>query len=185
VKTWRELNYPPIRIAINLSTRQVNRDLPATIRAALSSSGSTECWLDLEITESLLMLDVEEGVDILLELRSMGIHISVDDFGTGYSSLSYLKRLPIDAVKIDRSFVLDLATQARDGRLIGAMIQLCHALGLGTIAEGVETPEQREALGQMGCGAYQGFVLSRALPAGEFAERFLQARGRSLQYAEA
>ncbi len=184
VKTWTELDYPPIRIAINLSPRQVNRDLPATIRAALSSSGRKECWLDLEITESLFMLDVEEGVDILLELRNMGVQISVDDFGTGYSSLSYLKSLPIDAVKIDRSFVTDLATQARDGRLIGAMIQLCHASGLGTIAEGVETLEQRETLGQMGCGACQGFVLSRALPADEFARRFLQARGRSLQYAE-
>jgi EAL domain-containing protein (putative c-di-GMP-specific phosphodiesterase class I) len=121
--------------------------------------------MQIEITETTVMSDAEEAVQTLKELKALGLRISVDDFGTGYSSLSYLKRFPLDTLKIDRGFVRDLATDPDDLTISRTVIDLAHGLGLGVIAEGVETPRQAEILAGHGCDAAQGFLYGRPAPA--------------------
>ena len=130
-------------------------------------------FLELEMTESLLVQNAEENVAVLRKLGQDGVRIAVDDFGTGYSSLSYLRQLPIDTIKIDRSFVRDLETDPEDRAIIQAIIAMAHSLELQVTAEGVETRGQLEALARMGCDEYQGYLFSRPLPAAEIAARFL------------
>jgi hypothetical protein len=151
---------------VNLSALQFRRsDIVAGVAAALDESGLDGRWLELELTESLLM---ESGPDVILtlgRLKALGVRLSIDDFGTGYSSLAYLKRFPVDRLKIDQSFVRDLAQNPDDAVIIRTIIQLGHNLRLEVIAEGTETLEQMDFLRREGCTAAQGYLFSRPVPA--------------------
>jgi diguanylate cyclase (GGDEF)-like protein/PAS domain S-box-containing protein len=152
-----------MRVAVNLSGRQfLQRDLASRVAEVLAGTGCPAACLELEITESVLMENADTAVAIMQELNDMGVRLSIDDFGTGYSSLSYLKRFPIHALKIDRSFVRDL--DAGDTAIPAAVIALAHSMGLGVVAEGVEQASQLAFLEQHGCGLVQGYHYSKALP---------------------
>ncbi len=167
-RMWQDQGVPPFRISVNLSARQFQQpDLKAMVARVLRESGLEPRWLDLELTESLLMSDADRTVATLNALHAMGIGLALDDFGTGYSSLSYLKRYPIDTIKIDQSFVRHITTDADDAAIAIAIIAMANSLKLTVVAEGVETEEQRAFLAQQGCDAIQGYLLSRPLPAGE------------------
>ena len=133
--------------------------------------------LELEITESMVMGDVDHSTRSLCALRQMGITIAIDDFGTGFSSLSYLARLPVDTLKIDRSFILAMNTGPQGRALVSTIINLGHSLGLKVVAEGVETADHSRLLARLGCDEIQGYLLSKPLPADEFEARFLQGHG--------
>ena len=177
IRQWRAPIHGAFRIAVNLSAKQMNRNLVDKVRSVLHAASIDRPWLELEITESLLMGDLEQCGALLTELRTLGATIAVDDFGTGYSSLSYLKSLPIDAVKLDRSFVKDIRAGTADARLVSALVMLCKAMDLRTVAEGVESVWELNVLSGLGCDDYQGFVASEAIPAAEFSERFLPRAG--------
>jgi len=138
-------------------------DLPGIVLAALRGSGLDARHLEIELTESIIMEDVERATGSLEQLKTLGLELAIDDFGTGYSSLSYLKRFPIDLLKIDQSFVRDITTDKDDAAITSAIIALTHNLGLRTIAEGVETAEQLAFLEGHGCDEVQGFLFSRPL----------------------
>jgi diguanylate cyclase (GGDEF)-like protein/PAS domain S-box-containing protein len=169
IKTWQESGYKQMKIALNVSGRQFDQqNLIEIIQEALLSTMISPRCLEVEITESTIMRNPEKTILILNELKVMGIRISIDDFGTGYSSLSYLKRLPVlDFLKIDRSFVMGLASDPRDQAIVRAIIAMAHSLKLKTIAEGVETEEQLSFLLEHGCDEIQGYLFSRPLPAEE------------------
>jgi diguanylate cyclase (GGDEF)-like protein len=168
-KAWQQEGLPPLRVAVNVSASQFRQgNLLAAIHEALSAAGLDPGCLELELTESAVMLNPEESATILGKLSSMGVLVSVDDFGTGYSSMSYLRRFPIDKLKIDRGFVKDLMTRADDASIVQAIISLAHSLRLKVVAEGVETLEQLDSLKSMGCDQYQGFHFSPPLPAADF-----------------
>ncbi|BAZ40766.1 diguanylate cyclase/phosphodiesterase [Calothrix sp. NIES-4101] len=174
-KYWqRLLGLPSLSIAVNLSARQFQQlNLVEMVQQVLTETGlSPEC-LELEVTESTAMQNVEFTKEILTELHEMGVSISIDDFGTGYSSLSYLKNFPIQSLKIDRSFVRDLTTSTHDAAITTAIITLAHGLNLAVVAEGVETEEQRNLLRILNCELMQGYLFSGALPAEE-ATKLLQ-----------
>jgi EAL domain-containing protein (putative c-di-GMP-specific phosphodiesterase class I) len=150
---------------VNLSSRQLTRSLPDTIARILQRTGLEARFLGLELTESLLVNHDREDTGTLHALRAMGLHLAVDDFGTGYSSFSYLKHLPLDTLKIDRSFVREIATSPDDAAITTAIIAMAHALGLRVVGEGIETDAQREVLLRQGCDAMQGYLFSRPVPA--------------------
>jgi diguanylate cyclase (GGDEF)-like protein len=157
---------PPV--AINLSGRQLGQAcLPETVRAIVDAAGVDPGLLEFELTESMLMLDPEAAVRILTELKRQGMRLSVDDFGTGYSSLAYLKRFPLDALKIDRTFVRDLPGDSDDVAITRAVISLAHSLNLTVVAEGVETAEHLDALRAYGCDEVQGYYIGRPVPAAQ------------------
>ena len=159
----------PIPIAVNVSARQFRQpDFVSHILDTLERTGADPAHLKLEITESMLVDNLEETVAIMKTLKKHGLQFSLDDFGTGYSSLAYLKRLPLDQLKIDRTFVRDILVSASNGALAQAIISLARALGLVVIAEGVETDDQRAFLSRLGCDCYQGFLFSKAVPAEDF-----------------
>ena len=163
---WREQNIQPPRMVVNLSPRQFRqKHLLRNFYRVLSETGVDPHWLGLEITESVIMDNPEIAIAVLEELRALGFQLSLDDFGTGYSSLSYLKRLPIDKLKIDRSFVSDITSDVDDEAMVGAIIVMAHQLDIDVIAEGVETDEQLEFLRDHDCDEYQGYLFSRPLPA--------------------
>jgi diguanylate cyclase (GGDEF)-like protein/PAS domain S-box-containing protein len=174
MRRWQQEGRRRLRLSVNLSVRQF-RDpgLFAAVRAALDRAGLDWPWLELEITESMLMGDTETSTHLLRELKGLGVSISVDDFGTGYSSLSYLTRLPLDLLKVDRSFVRDLLTDASSQAVTRAIVHLAHSLGLRVVAEGVESGPQLQFLRDNGCDEVQGYLLSVPLPAQEFGTRFL------------
>lgn len=160
---------PPLLMSVNLSARQLrDKNLIDLIRNALETYGLPAQSLELEITESMVMADLEGGIEILKKIKDLGVHLAMDDFGTGYSSLSYLKRFPIDRLKIDRSFVRDVTTDADDAALTTAIIALAHKLGVKVVAEGVETREQQDFLVNAGCDQAQGFFYAKPLDAAEF-----------------
>jgi len=164
----------PLGISVNLSVVQVaNRGFPAVIAEVLRASGLDPSCLSLEITESVMLRDAAALTDALPALKSIGLRLVLDDFGTGYSSLAYLTRLPLDALKVDRSFVDGLGSDRRDTAITEAIIAMSHALSLDVIAEGVETAVQAAELSRLGCGLAQGFLFSRAVPAAEIT-RMLQ-----------
>jgi diguanylate cyclase (GGDEF)-like protein len=172
-KSWRDKGFD-LTIAVNLSARQLQQPgLAETVLAIVDSSGLEPQHLNLEITESSVIQNAEPAIATLKQLRDKGIQVSIDDFGTGYSSLSYLKTLPIDVIKIDRSFVKELPGNADDAALTVAIISLGHNLRMKVVAEGVETEEQRQFLEQVRCDEYQGYFFSRPLPAAEM-EALLQ-----------
>jgi EAL domain-containing protein (putative c-di-GMP-specific phosphodiesterase class I) len=171
---WQRAGCAPVRMAINLSARQfTQKDLVSSIAAALQRSGLEPSQLEIEITESLMMADVEQVAAVLDELKLLGVHLSVDDFGTGYSSLYYLKRFPIDKLKIDRSFVRDIGSDADSEAIVGAIVSLAHSLGMRVVAEGVEQHQQLAYLAGCGCDAMQGYLFSAPLEA-EAMERMLR-----------
>jgi diguanylate cyclase (GGDEF)-like protein len=158
-----------LRMAVNLSARQFRQDsLLETVRGALTAARLEPRYLELELTESAVMQDAETSVQIMKRLSDAGLRISVDDFGTGYSSLSYLRRLPLDKLKIDRSFIREIVTSRDDAEIVRAIISLAHSLHLKVIAEGVETAEQLSFLRSLGCDQYQGYYCSQPLPPAEF-----------------
>ncbi|MCK9684814.1 EAL domain-containing protein [Scleromatobacter humisilvae] len=157
-----------LRVAVNISARQLQRaGLDTAVRRALSLSGLPAPCLELEITESSVMLDPLHAQSVLQSLRELGVLLSIDDFGTGYSSLAYLKRLPLDRLKIDRSFIGGIPTDSDDAAIVETIIVMTHKLGLRVIAEGVETLEQRLQLVNQGCDEMQGFLLAHPVPAEE------------------
>jgi len=164
---WHDLGLPPVRIAVNVSALQFREgDIPHIVAHALAETGLAPQYLELELTESVLMQRVDDVADVLRQLRAMGVRISIDDFGTGYSSLSYLKRMPIDALKVDRSFVHDIFGEGgkvteEGAEIVSTIINLAHNLRLKAIAEGVETIEQANFLRARGCDEVQGFLISR------------------------
>ena len=166
---WRMDGFADLRVAVNISAEQfVQPDFVHVVRQTLTETGLPPEGLELEITESLLMRDTSLAVRHLTELRSLGIHIALDDFGTGYSSLSYLHRFPLDSLKIDRSFVIDMIDKPESATIVRAIIVLSHNLNLRVVAEGVETVEQLEALRKLGCEEIQGYFYSPALPGTNF-----------------
>ena len=168
IKTWQEAGYKQINIALNVSSRQFDQqNLIEIVKEALQDAMIPPQCLELEITESTIMRNPEKAIQILMEIKVMGIQITIDDFGTGYSSLSYLKRLPLDFLKIDQSFVENLASDPNDQAIVRATIAMAHSLNLKTIAEGVETAEQLSFLQEHGCDEIQGYLFSRPLPAEE------------------
>lgn len=156
---------PPLRIGVNVSARQFRGDLFQTVSAALASSGLEAKWLELELTESLLMEDPETARATLLKLKGLGVKIAIDDFGSGYSSLSYLRHFPIDRLKIDQTFIRDLTTNADDAAIARAIIALGHNMNIRVVAEGVETAEQLAFLRDNGCDVMQGFFYSEPVSA--------------------
>ncbi|HYD62546.1 MAG TPA: EAL domain-containing protein [Noviherbaspirillum sp.] len=165
---WQEMDLPPIRVAVNLSARQFSGDdIVRTVAEVLEETGLGAEWLELEITESLIFDGSERVIHAMHELKRMGVSLSLDDFGTGYSSLSYLRRFPVDRVKIDRSFVHDVTCNTGGADIVRSILALAQKLGLGAIAEGVETEAQLGYLRQQGCAEIQGYLFSPALPAEE------------------
>jgi EAL domain-containing protein (putative c-di-GMP-specific phosphodiesterase class I) len=168
-KFLQDRNLPPMPVAINLSARQLVRyDLVSAVEQALHDTGLPAKYLELELTESMVMHNPEEVIKILERLEALGVQLGIDDFGTGYSSLSYLKRFPVNSLKIDRSFVLELGQDEDAAAIACAIINLGHSLGLKIIAEGVETEQQMKFLQENHCDYMQGFLFSRPLPADEF-----------------
>ncbi len=173
---WQRAGLPAIAIAVNFSAVQFKRgDVEQSVKQALEESGLPPTLLELELTESILVENVEGVLASLKRLKQLGVKLSIDDFGTGYSSLAYLKRFDIDRLKIDRTFVRDLATDPEDAAIVRAIIQMAHSLNLRTIAEGVETEEMLAQLRTFGCDEMQGYLLARPMPAADM-ERFLRER---------
>jgi diguanylate cyclase (GGDEF)-like protein/PAS domain S-box-containing protein len=168
-KAWQNDGLTPVRIAVNLSGRQLERiNIVQEVDDVLKDTGLDPCYLELELTESSVMKRAERAVKTLDAFRELGITIAIDDFGTGYSSLSYLKRFPVDRLKIDRSFIRDIPQDANDVALARSIVALGHSLNLSVVAEGVETVAQRELLASMGCDEMQGFLYSKPCTASEF-----------------
>ena len=169
VRSWIESGLPPVCVTVNLSARQFAKaDFVERISSVLTETRMEPDCLDLEVTESTAMSDVDRTAILLRQLRDIGVHVSIDDFGTGYSSLNYLKKLPIERLKIDKSFILDIARDPDDRAIISAVTSMAHKMGIRTVAEGVETEEQLAFLRSVECDEAQGFLLSRPLPVNEF-----------------
>jgi len=172
---WKSKGYEYDTIAINLSAIQLESDkFGDTLKRILEETKTNTKFVELEITESILMKDLGKSIKLLTEIRDLGINIALDDFGTGYSSLSYLKQLPINTLKIDKSFIDNISTNSREKAIVDGIIQLAQKIGLDVIAEGVETKEQIQLLKQMGCNQIQGYYFSKPLPADEIEEKFLK-----------
>ena len=187
-KVWESEGLPSVRVAVNLAPSQFRlANLVDQIRRALEASGLNPQLLEVELTETAVMSDAEESIQILEAISRMGVLVSVDDFGTGYSSMSYLRRFPIDKLKIDRCFVDQMTRRPEDASIVQAIISLAHSLHLKVIAEGVETPEQLALLAELGCDQYQGFHFSPALEPTQFLAFVKQSRAdaRSLTDDEA
>ena len=164
LREWRSAGAAPIRVAVNVSPLQLNQpDFPAKVAALVAEHGEADA-LELEITESVIMHDVDRKITMLEEVRALGVHVAVDDFGTGYSSLSYIARLPITSLKIDRAFVTDMTTGPVGHVLVSSIIALAHALKLKVVAEGVETEEQASMLLNLDCDEGQGYLFSKPVP---------------------
>ncbi len=175
IHEWDEMGLAPVSIAVNLSPRQlIEGRITETISNILEETGTPASRIILEITETVMMHEIKKSAAILDELRKLGLQIAIDDFGTGYSSLAYLKRLPINSIKIDRSFVRDITTDADDAAITNTIILMGHNLGLKVVAEGVETEDQLEFLREHGCDEVQGFLISEPQPASIIAKQIEQ-----------
>ena len=159
-------------LAVNVSAKQFRQpDFVAQVKSVLKRHSINPSQLKLELTESLLLDDIEETIATMNELNKIGVQFSLDDFGTGYSSLQYLKRLPLNQIKIDQSFVRDIASDSSDRAIVGTIIAMAHNLNLNVIAEGVETEEQLKFLLDKGCTHYQGYLFGKPMPIEQFEER--------------
>jgi diguanylate cyclase (GGDEF)-like protein len=176
-KAWQDSGFLRMDVAVNISPKILHRvDLLQSVQSALDATGLEPRYLTLELTETAVMRDPEHAIGVLSELREMGVHLCIDDFGTGYSSLSLLKRLPIDGLKIDSSFIRHLTTNRDDESIATAIIAMAHTMNLKVTAEGVETLEQLELLRELGCDEIQGYFISRPVPSDELVH--LLAEGR-------
>nr|WP_240364775.1 EAL domain-containing protein [Pseudomonas syringae] len=185
LKSWEENNIRLVPIAINLSVRQLQvKGLAETVKHIVEAYGINPALLEFELTESMLMIDPESAVEILRDIKSYGISLSVDDFGTGYSSLAYLKRFPLDALKIDRAFIKDITSNHEDAAITRAVIVLAHELGLNVIAEGVETVDQLELLVTYGCDQMQGYLFSKPVISEECAAMIKSSRSLDISFSE-
>ncbi len=182
VVEWQDRGLPPTRVAINVSMLQFARpDFVDTVARALGETGVPPQCLELELTESIIMRDVESSARRMSELRKVGVSVSIDDFGTGYSSLSYLRRLPVDALKIDQSFIGELSASGTSLPLIQTIVVLAHNMGLAVVAEGVETREQFEMLKAVGCDKFQGHLFGEPFTV-ETAERLMRRPARDVPF---
>jgi EAL domain-containing protein (putative c-di-GMP-specific phosphodiesterase class I) len=173
---WRAAGLDPVRIAVNVSPLQLRSpDFVAEVQRIVGVDAIAPAGLELEITESLIVEDVRNSIASLQAIRDGGVTIAIDDFGTGFSSLSYLAKLPLDTLKIDRSFVVDMVTGPRGRSLASTIINLGHSLGLTVVAEGVETEEQARLLRLLGCDEMQGYLRSRPISAELFEANYLRA----------
>jgi diguanylate cyclase (GGDEF)-like protein len=173
-RAWQQQQMPFLRIAVNVSPLQFRQaNFVKKVHAALQQHSLDATYLEIELTEATLMNNAETSVALLEQLSELGVVVAIDDFGTGYSSMSYLQRFPIDKLKIDRSFISDVASNAGDASIVRAIISLAHGLRLKVIAEGVESEEQLGILRRMGCDQYQGFFRSAAVPAAQI-EKFVR-----------
>ncbi len=176
IAVWRDAGLPVRPVAVNVSAQQLTEgSLPQLIEDALHAFDLPSGCLEIELTESMLMRDPDQAVQLLAELAAIGVGVAIDDFGTGYSSLNYLKQLPLKSLKIDRSFVKDLVTDPRDRAIVQATIAMSKALGLSVVAEGVETTDQLAFLAAQGCDTAQGYMFAKPLPAADLA-RWVTAR---------
>lgn len=174
---WMDLDHPPIQVGVNLSALQfLSGDLTKNVHSCLNTSGLTPDLLDLELTESMLVENPEQTIRTLDELKEHGITISMDDFGTGYSSLSYLTRFPLDSIKVDRAFVMNLPGDKDAVAIARAIVSMSQQLGLHIVAEGIETQEQGEFLHGLGCHVGQGYFYSKPVPAAKFTEMITQGQ---------
>lgn len=173
---WRAAGLTTVRlaVAVNVSPLQLrHRGFIAEIENAISVDVAASAGLELEITESVIMADVNHSITVLKAIRGLGVNVAIDDFGTGFSSLSYLAKLPVDTLKIDRSFVRDMTVGSKGLALVSTIIDLAHALELEVVAEGVETEEQSRLLRLLKCDVMQGFLFSKPVPSDVFETRFL------------
>jgi EAL domain-containing protein (putative c-di-GMP-specific phosphodiesterase class I) len=177
LRTWQRAGLPSTRVAVNVSAAQLRQpSLIEIVRSAIAETGVSARNLEVELTESAVMSNPEESVATLQQLSRMGVAVSFDDFGTGYSCMSYLRRLPLDKLKIDRSFVSDVVSSPEAAAVVRGIISLAHSLRLKVIAEGVETREQIELLRSLGCDQYQGFHFSPPVSAAAY-ERLMRGAG--------
>jgi EAL domain-containing protein (putative c-di-GMP-specific phosphodiesterase class I) len=175
-RAWREAGLAPLRMSVNLSPRQfLHGGLIDDIAGLVREAAADAAFLELEITEGMVMQDPERAVSLLREVRNIGgVRIAIDDFGTGHSSLAYLKRFPVDNLKIDRSFIADIPADRGDAAITQAIIAMAHSLEMKVIAEGVETQAQYDFLVAQGCDEYQGYFFSKPVPEAQ-ARALLQA----------
>ncbi len=172
-RAWEKAGHP-VRVGVNLSPSQLHSgDLAKSVADVLAATGLTPSSLELEVTEDILLLDEKKVLDTFQHIQELGVRIVFDDFGTGYASLSYLKKFPIDGLKIDRSFVLDLLADSDDAAIVSSTIALSKQLGLSVVAEGIENRATADLLAMMGCEEGQGYFFSRPIPVTEFEEQFL------------
>ena len=175
-KEWLDEGFPPLRVSVNLSTKQlVEPNFVSKVKAILEETQLDPNLLELEVTESVFA-DVEDAANTLEEIRELGVHISIDDFGTGYSSLNYIKHLPVDMLKIDASFIRDIHENEESKAIVKAVLTLADTLGMKVLAEGIERKEQLKVLNEDGCKFGQGFLFSRPLSKDDF-ERFIKEGG--------
>ncbi|HTP66360.1 MAG TPA: EAL domain-containing protein [Geobacteraceae bacterium] len=168
-KAWQDAGYPSMRIAVNISPKQFQlHNLAEIVERALSDARLNADCLELEITENVMLRNEDAVAKTLCRLSDLGVHISIDDFGTGYSTFSYIRRIPIDSLKIDQSFINDICSNLNDEAITTAVIDMAQSLNLNVVAEGVETEEQRKLLESLNCSEMQGYYFSRPLPADEF-----------------
>jgi EAL domain-containing protein (putative c-di-GMP-specific phosphodiesterase class I) len=173
-RRWHAAGLEPVRIAVNVSALQLrNRGFLDEVRQLVEGDAQTAAGLELELTESLIMEDVKHSITSLQAIRALGLTVAIDDFGTGFSSLSYLSRLPVDTLKIDRSFVIDMTVAPEGLSLVSTIIHLAHSLKLKVVAEGVETEEQARLLRLLNCDEMQGYLFSRPVAADQFESQFL------------
>jgi diguanylate cyclase (GGDEF)-like protein/PAS domain S-box-containing protein len=169
-KAWQEAGYPPLRIAVNFSPRQFQQlNLAETVEKILAETGLAPRWLEIEVTENLMLSNEEDTVAALQRLSEIGVHISIDDFGTGYSTFNYIRKLPIDTLKIDRTYVCGIDSNPSDTAIAKAVIDMGQTLKLNVVAEGVETEGQLKSLASLNCPEMQGYLFSRPLPPEEMA----------------
>ena len=182
MQSWIEKGYEPMSVSVNLSGRQLeNGDIAAQVAHVLAESGLKPEYLELEITESIIMKNPEEVISILHQLKAMGVKLSIDDFGTGYSSLNYLRKFPIDLLKIDKAFVRDIENNNEDRLIVKSIIALAKSLNLEVLAEGVETLEQQKFLEQEGCDYIQGYYIGKPMRSEEFEQEFILSNNNNIK----
>ena len=168
-RAWQDAGMPGMTVAVNISAVQFRRgQVEQSVKRALDRSGLAPRFLEVELTESILLQDMEHMLDQIRRLKSLGLLLAIDDFGTGYSSLAYLKKFKVDRLKIDQSFIRDIASDPEDRAIVSAIVQMAHIMNLHTIAEGVETAEQKAFLLAQGCDHAQGYFFAKPMPVAEF-----------------
>ncbi len=184
-KQWQDMGLPPVKVSVNMSQAQFYRtDVVSTVKNVLEETGLDPKWLEIEVTETMAMHDIERTCNILSTIRNIGVSISMDDFGSGYSSLSSLKTIPLDILKIDRSLVCDLDENETSRRITGAIVELGKAMKLIILAEGVETIEQCEYLTDIGCDLAQGYYYSKPCPAEKITAMLMLPNANVLKKSE-